>query len=382
MKKRRLKKILGSLAQMEAEVIPLSEEVPLRHDLCNVVNVVSTNCIMDAGRNKEHQISLEALTRALPSSQYAPCNFAANILRLTDDTHHSAALIFRSGKINVVCSLSPQHGLYMSQLVRLLIEGIRYPMRDPETGRIIFASLEGRTKFTGWQANNVVGHSFLGMRIDLAALHLVAPDVTKYKPDSFPGLKWRLWTTDSRACECGFKKSKCQCTCRCLLFSSGKIVIVGARRVDHINRIFYRVKALIPEFEDYNEELPRSQRFAARFAKAMDTEGWAIPFPVEESDDSEEEEQEEEDEALAIELESRAVAYLSVNQRQEGTTRLMQACDNGNVDLVKKLFIMGMAGDVQARDADGLTALERIQDFENPAHQEICQILRAQQKSE
>lgn len=252
-----------------------------------IVNVVSTVVTLPQTPDKKYRLPLQAISMRLgPCAQYAPVQFAANIVKLTTSTSDTTALMFGSGKIVIVSALTEMHTRFMSHVFRLIAEQIPAMVYDPETGEIKEDTLSGHTVFTNNVTHNVVGHGELGCRIDLAALLEANPESIKYLPDSFPAAKASVWLTDDKKCQCkkqqqeddevgavmdkmGGGRKKCACTVKALIFDTGEIVLIGARRVQDVNTIFYKMKAMLPRYKSTSAVVPREERFYQRIGSMM-----------------------------------------------------------------------------------------------------------------
>lgn len=244
-----------------------------------IVNMVGTVCILPqepdhANGGRRYRLPLEAISMHLgPCSQFAPWQFAACVVKITNSTTDSTVLVFGSGKLVLVSHLSEWHIRYMSQYLRLLIERIPCPMVD-EHGRHYMGTLKGRTVFERNVAHNVVGHGSFDFTIDLEALRLANPEAVSFVGDSFPAAMTNVWLTLDKVCQCKKKKrkakddnddndeearvtlskvlknNKCRCTIKCLIFKTGKIVLIGARRAEDINAVFFRMFSLVSQFKE------------------------------------------------------------------------------------------------------------------------------------
>ncbi len=246
-------------------LVPLLKRPVDNKSIPNIVNMVSTTSILPPG----FKLPLRELSAAMgPCSQYAPVQFAANILKVTTSTTDSTILVFASGKLVLVSAVSENHTRYMNQFFRCIVEQIECVMM--KDGKPWFGTLMGRTVFENNVTHNVVGHGDLGMEIDLKALRDANPGSVKYLHDSFPAAKCSVWLTDDFKCHCGgagvedlsvhaddleklpnlkrVLKKKCHCTIKCLCFDTGKIVMIGGERVRDVNAVFYKMQQLIPKF--------------------------------------------------------------------------------------------------------------------------------------
>jgi TATA-box binding protein (TBP) (component of TFIID and TFIIIB) len=257
---------------MRAELKAMVDAVrPIRKQqraaLPKIENVVSTAMLLP--ENSEYRLPLDAIAMRLKCSQYAPAMFAANIIKLNDSVTDSTVLIFASGKIVVVASLTENHTRYVSQLVRVIIEQVPCTAMARGGGQVLVnTTLAGRLCFDRCHVHNIVGSGNLGCRINLQAMCDAAPMCCKWFPDLFPGLKCKIWLTASYGCECPAATAappaalaaatateetdasapppltKCSCAVKVLIFDSGQLVITGAKRVADINSVFFRIKNL------------------------------------------------------------------------------------------------------------------------------------------
>lgn len=353
--------------------------------LPQIVNLVSTVELLPQGHG--YKLPLHAIARALPCAQYAPVMFAANILKLSDSIGECTPLVFASGKIVVVSGQTPYHTLWMSQLTRYVIEQVQCAMRNPDTGEVNpCGSLVGRTTFKDCCIHNIVGHARLGCRINLQAMCEAAPGACKWVPDLFPGLKCRMWLTTSGRCECG--KPKCLCSIKVLVFDTGRIVITGGRSIRDVNSIYFRIRAIAPEFASGNSDtvIPREDRFYQRLSSMLVPTGLTGKevervAPGEMS----------EDEALATLFEHQAkLSGGNIQQQQSiaaaepeppppaGTTALMRMADAGRVEEIK--FLLACEPDAALeRDASGRNALQRLRLIpsaqRSPQQQAVIEVL-------
>lgn len=344
------------------------------------MNLVSTVDLLPQGQG--YRLPLHAIARALPCAQYAPGLFAANILKFTDSIGDCTPLVFASGKIVVVSGRSPHHTLYASQLTRFIIEQVRCAMQDPGNpgaGVNPNGSLMGRTIFKDCAIHNTVGHANLGCRVSLQAMVEAAPSACKWVPDLFPGLKCRMWLTASGHCEC--QLPKCVCAVKVLVFDSGRIVITGGRSIRDVNSIFFRIRAIAPNFasQDGNTVIPREHRFYQRLSTMLVPSG-AIMKDVEVVAP----EEMDEDEALATLFEQQASLGVAqptleaVPPEHEFETPLMRMAQAGRVEEVQFLLECQPAC-AAARDAHGRTTLQRLrtipQGQRTPEQQQIIEML-------
>ena len=271
-------------------LVPLLKRPVENKHIPNIVNMVSTTSILPPG----YRLPLRELNVAMgPCSQYAPVQFAANILKFTTRTADSTLLVFASGKLVLVSAISEYHTIYINQLFRTVIEQIKCAMVVNQNV-VKFGDLTGRTIFENNKTHNVVGQGDLGMKIDLNALRDANPASVKWLPDSFPAAKCSMWLTDDNKCHCQgasgalldesdknvlenlpnlrdiLLKKKCHCTIKCLCFDTGKIVLIGGERVRDVNIVFHRLQQLIPQFRNTNQyTIPQEERFEHRIGTML-----------------------------------------------------------------------------------------------------------------
>lgn len=259
-----------------------------RAEGCNlprISNIVSTAILLPQTKENQYKLPLDAISMSLACSQYAPILFAANIIKLTDSITNSTILVFASGKIVVTACLAMNHTRYISQLVRVIVEQVNCMILDPETQKVSQGSLLGRTVFEKCTIHNIVGNGDLGCRIDLQAMCDAAPTTCKWVPDLFPGLKCKIWLTETQTCTCNGGGSgddeiekvigkhitpKCTCIVKMILYDTGQVVIIGARSVADVNSVFFRIKQEIPRLPR-DEVIPKNGRFYKRLGNMMVT---------------------------------------------------------------------------------------------------------------
>ncbi|HEW64420.1 TATA-box-binding protein [Fervidicoccus fontis] len=174
----------------------------------------------------DQQLDLHEIERKVPRVEYNPDQFPGLVFRL--DRPKITALIFKSGKMVVTGSKSTQE----------LITAVK---------RIIKTFYNHGIKITGRpkiQIQNIVASANLNVDVNLedAAYKL---ENNMYEPEQFPGLIHRM--TDPYVV--------------LLIFSSGKMVITGAKReeevskaVENIYKTLKELDCLVTKSEDEQEE--------------------------------------------------------------------------------------------------------------------------------
>lgn len=174
--------------------------------LIKIENIVATVTL-------DQTLDLNAIARSVPNIEYDPEEFPGLIMRL--ESPRLTALIFNSGKMVVTGAKSTQ----------MLIKGFKKIIRVFVRHGIIIV---GKPKI---QIQNIVASANLGVEVDLEKAAYLLPN-TMYEPEQFPGLIHRM------------DEPKVVL----LIFSSGKMVITGAKSEDDVqkavNNIYNRLKDL------------------------------------------------------------------------------------------------------------------------------------------
>lgn len=170
-----------------------------------IQNVVATAAL-------EHRVDLDAITRAFPTAEYRPEQFPGLVFRLKKPD--TATLIFCSGKM--VCTGSRSESQVAKTVKRVITE-------LKNNGIIITGKPEVKI-------HNIVASGNIYGRVDLEkATYKLERNM--YEPEQFPGLIYRM--TNPKVVF--------------LIFASGKIVCVGAKREDQTHQA---VKKLYKKLND------------------------------------------------------------------------------------------------------------------------------------
>jgi len=152
------------------------------------------------------RIPLEVLTEHLEGTEYEPEQFPGLVYRMKDPK--AATLIFSSGKIVCTGARSIEDvGTVVKRVVKVLKEN---KIGEPKKYSIEIQNIVASSKLEG------------NLNLDQIAFEL---EDSEYEPEQFPGLVYRM------------KDPKVAF----LLFSSGKVVCTGARKVEDVE---YAVKTL------------------------------------------------------------------------------------------------------------------------------------------
>jgi len=146
------------------------------------------------------ELDLESLAMDLEGSDYNPDNFPGLVYRT--QSPKAASLVFRSGKI--VCT-----GASSIEGVKCALDQVFSELSE------LGIPLDNRAEVT---IENIVSSADLGVTLNLNTLAIgLGLENVEYEPEQFPGLVYRI------------NEPKVVV----LMFGSGKIVITGAKEVDH-----------------------------------------------------------------------------------------------------------------------------------------------------
>ncbi len=175
--------------------------------LIKIENIVATVSI-------DQKIDLEEIERKLNNVEYEPEQFPGLIFRL--EQPRVTALIFKSGKMVITGAKSTEELIRAVKTIFAILkrEGIIEKARP----RI--------------QIQNIVASANLNVQVDLEkAAYLL--ENSMYEPEQFPGLIYRL--DEPRVV--------------LLLFSSGKMVITGAKKEEEVKRAVETVYRKLEELD-------------------------------------------------------------------------------------------------------------------------------------
>jgi len=171
----------------------------------NIENIVAT-VILD------HGLDLNLIEARIIDVEYNPDQFPGLIYRMRNP--RVTALIFKSGKMVVTGTKSINELVYA---VKRILKSLQ------EHG----IEIRGRPKI---QIQNIVASANLHVNIDLEKAAFVLPG-SMYEPDQFPGLIYRM------------DKPRVVL----LIFSSGKMVITGAKRENEVFEAVERIYRVLKE---------------------------------------------------------------------------------------------------------------------------------------
>jgi len=160
----------------------------------------------------EHPLDLSLIETKLPDVDYNPDQFPGLVYRL--DSPKVTALIFKSGKMVVTGAKSVNQLVFaVKKILKTLInKGI---------------PVYGKPQI---QIQNIVASANLGTLIDLEKAAFALPG-SMYEPEQFPGLIYRMEKP----------------VVVLLIFSSGKMVITGAKREEEVIKAVNTIYEILKE---------------------------------------------------------------------------------------------------------------------------------------
>jgi len=172
---------------------------PLPEPEVKIENIVATVIL-------QHPLDLNLIEARIPEVEYNPDQFPGLVYRMSNPK--VTALIFKSGKMVVTGTKSVNQLVYAVKriLKNLIDKGIE---------------IRGKPQI---QLQNIVASANLHVIIDLEKAAFVL-ERSMYEPEQFPGLIYRM--TRPRVV--------------LLIFSSGKMVITGAKRENEVKEAVYSI---------------------------------------------------------------------------------------------------------------------------------------------
>ncbi|MEM3328977.1 MAG: TATA-box-binding protein [Saccharolobus sp.] len=185
----------------------MSSSLPSYKPVVNVENIVATVTL-------EQSLDLYAMERSIPNIEYDPDQFPGLIFRL--EQPKVTALIFKSGKMVVTGAKSTEE----------LIKAVK---RIIKTFKKYGIKIAGKPKI---QIQNIVASANLHVNVNLDKAAFLLEN-NMYEPEQFPGLIFRM--DDPRVV--------------LLIFSSGKMVITGAKREEEVSKAVKRIYDKLTELD-------------------------------------------------------------------------------------------------------------------------------------
>jgi len=185
--------------------------MPKVEPIINIENIVASATV-------KHGIELNSVVKAFPDAEYRPGRFPGLVFRLKKP--RTSTLIFSSGKMICTGARSEKEAeRALRKLVKVLKEGGILILGKPEI-KIV----------------NVVATVNLGGSVDLLELYESERGMRGsivYEPEQFPGLIYRMDSPKAVF----------------LIFSSGKLVCTGARKVEDVHQAVVKLHG---KLEDKN----------------------------------------------------------------------------------------------------------------------------------
>ncbi|EDR26064.1 TATA-box-binding protein, putative [Entamoeba dispar SAW760] len=166
----------------------------------NIVATVELDCT----------INLQDVVRRVRNAEYNPKRFGALIIRITNPK--TTALVFHSGKLVVTGGKTVDDSRLAGRKYARILQRLGY-----------------NVKFNHFKIQNVVASCDMKFAISLKELIQLAPKITKYEPEIFPGVVYRL--ADPKMV--------------LLIFASGKIVFTGGKEIEQINKAFSEIYKIL-----------------------------------------------------------------------------------------------------------------------------------------
>eukprot|EP00037_Helgoeca_nana_P000800 m.23825 g.23825 ORF g.23825 m.23825 type:complete len:266 (-) comp11069_c0_seq1:60-857(-) len=194
----------------QASVVPTASAVDLSVHRSGIVPAIQN---IVATVNLDCKLNLQQIAIQARNAEFRPTRFAAVIMRLRDP--RTTALIFASGKM--VCTGAKSE------------EASRTAAR--KYARII-QKLGFKVTFKDFKIQNMVGSCDVKFPIRLEGLHYNQQPFSKYEPEMFSGLMYRLVEPKVVL----------------LIFVSGKVIITGAKTRQQIYEAFEAIYPVLTEY--------------------------------------------------------------------------------------------------------------------------------------
>ena len=177
-----------------------------------IQNIVST-CILRC------HLDLPKIAISCRNTEYNSKRFAAAVMKLKNPK--TTALVFSSGKIVCTGAKTEFFSKLAAKKFAKTIKKIGFQVR-----------------FTDFEIQNIVGSCDLGFPIKLTKLQMENLRYTHYEPEIFPGLIFRVF----------------QPKVVILVFSSGKVVLTGAKSLPDIFEAYRKIVPLLKGCINHDED--------------------------------------------------------------------------------------------------------------------------------
>mmetsp|Transcript_28267 Transcript_28267/g.74153 ORF Transcript_28267/g.74153 Transcript_28267/m.74153 type:complete len:256 (+) Transcript_28267:249-1016(+) len=202
--------IAPTAAAQSSSVLPAASSVDLSVHRSGIVPAIQN---IVATVNLDCKLNLQQIATQARNAEFRPTRFAAVIMRLREP--RTTALIFASGKM--VCTGAKSE------------EASRTAAR--KYARII-QKLGFKVTFKDFKIQNMVGSCDVKFPIRLEGLHYNQQPFSKYEPEMFSGLMYRLVEPKVVL----------------LIFVSGKVIITGAKTRQQIYEAFEAIYPVLTEY--------------------------------------------------------------------------------------------------------------------------------------
>ncbi|KAK5658357.1 hypothetical protein OQA88_2333 [Cercophora sp. LCS_1] len=169
----------------------------------NVVATASLNCHVDLG----------LLASKVRNVEYNRKKFHALIMRIRDPK--TTTLIFASGKMVITGAKSADQARLAARKHARIIQKVGF-----------------NTTFTDFKVQNLVASCPLGFYVRLEGLNAANHLFSRYEPEIFPGLIYRIANPKVVA----------------LVFANGKLVLTGAKGLEDVREAFQKLFPLLLDF--------------------------------------------------------------------------------------------------------------------------------------
>eukprot|EP01139_Manchomonas_bermudensis_P010228 Amastigsp_a340097_2036.p1 type:complete len:199 gc:universal Amastigsp_a340097_2036:88-684(+) len=177
----------------------------LEPTLQNIVSTVSLNCTLE----------LKTIALRARNAEYNPKRFSAVIMRIREPK--TTALIFSSGKMVVTGAKSEEASKLAARKYARIIQKLGFQAR-----------------FSNFMVQNIVASCDVKFPIHLEGISHEHSRYSSYEPEIFPGLIYRILDPPKVVV---------------LVFTSGKVVLTGAKTRESIDRAFAVLYPLLQQYK-------------------------------------------------------------------------------------------------------------------------------------
>lgn len=195
----------GGLRDYEEAPVEVTSGPQGREPVVKIENIVATVIL-------ENNLDLNLIEARIPDVDYNPDQFPGLVYRL--QSPKITALVFKSGKMVITGAKS----------VKQLVWAVKTILKKFMAKGVL---IQGRPQI---QIQNIVASANLNVLVDLEKAAFVLPH-SMYEPEQFPGLIYRM------------DKPRVVL----LIFSSGKMVITGAKREEEVKEAVDRIYGVLSD---------------------------------------------------------------------------------------------------------------------------------------